>query len=319
MVHDRKGWHRAWRFTRLGLLVVLGPAGHRGRGGMDLAQADRRRLYPRRTGAARRPGDLHARPRRLPHPAGQQPRHRRSRQSRPRRVRRAIIQMRIKWNGSVEVYRIVARGVRLKGGCCVGQGQLGADRQAAAAAERQAVPLPDLAVDLADTTDCACARPTGRWASRSTGAAICPAGSRAGWRPRAAAGCSAPAGSTSSAPSSTSPSSPAGRRSRARSAPGAFACPASNLRWPSRGMEIDSSFTEAFDSFDGSGRLTDGLVRGGRQWPGERGQQSDLQGHADRTLGRIDLARSRRGWRPIVAGPHPFRRPLPARCAAPVR
>ena len=30
-------------------------------------------------------------------------------------VRRAVIQLRIKWNGSVEVYRIVARGVRLRG------------------------------------------------------------------------------------------------------------------------------------------------------------------------------------------------------------
>ena len=30
-------------------------------------------------------------------------------------ARRAIVQMRLKWNGGFEVYRIVARGVRLRG------------------------------------------------------------------------------------------------------------------------------------------------------------------------------------------------------------
>ena len=45
-------------------------------------------------------------------------------------------------------------------------------------------------------------RHMGRWASRSRGAAICPAGSRGGWRSQRTSFVRAPARSTSSAPSS---------------------------------------------------------------------------------------------------------------------
>ena len=54
-------------------------------------------------------------------------------------ARFAQIETRLKWNGSFEVYRIVARGVRLRGRLVHGKRQLGPDRQADAAAEQQAV------------------------------------------------------------------------------------------------------------------------------------------------------------------------------------
>ncbi len=114
VVHDRSGWHVVRRISRIGLLVLLGLAvaafivlwiwrkpiaediiaGElESRGVQATYTLDRIGLHNQRIsnvviGDPTNP-DLVA--------------------------ERALIQMRIKWTGSVEIYRIVARGVRLKG------------------------------------------------------------------------------------------------------------------------------------------------------------------------------------------------------------
>ena len=70
-------------------------------------------------------------------------------------ARYAQVQMRLRWNGSFEVYRIVARGVRLRGhmerGGKVSWGQL--DKLLPApSTKKKPFTLPNIAVDLADTT-----------------------------------------------------------------------------------------------------------------------------------------------------------------------
>ncbi len=67
-------------------------------------------------------------------------------------ARLAQIQMRIKWNGQVEFYRVVARGVRLHGrvvGRRVSWGQV--DRLLPPPSGKP-FSLPDISVDLADTS-----------------------------------------------------------------------------------------------------------------------------------------------------------------------
>ena len=102
-------------------------------------------------------------------------------------ARFAQIQTRIRWNGSVEVYRIVARGVRLRGRLVGGKVELGPDRQIAAAADRQAVPTAQFRARhrrQQHRPGDAVRAPRSRVAGQL---AISPAASRAGWRRQPAA------------------------------------------------------------------------------------------------------------------------------------
>ena len=90
-------------------------AGVAARGDLDRAAADRHAFPEERVRKARSPGAISPRPGRLPNPAGQQPRHRRPHSILTSSAETRIIQMRLKLDGSFEVYRVVARGVRLRG------------------------------------------------------------------------------------------------------------------------------------------------------------------------------------------------------------
>ena len=68
-------------------------------------------------------------------------------------ARHAIIQMRLKWDGSFEVYRSLRARRSPARAAGPRQGQLGPDRQAAAAAEQQAVrACPISSLDVADSS-----------------------------------------------------------------------------------------------------------------------------------------------------------------------
>src|SRR5690606_603788 len=113
-VRDRSGWHLVWRFTRIGLLILLAalvaaavilwiwrkPIAD------DFIRDELERRGVHATYSLDRVGfrtqqisDLS-----IGDPANPD-----------LTVDRATIQLRVRWNGSVEVYRVVARGVRLKG------------------------------------------------------------------------------------------------------------------------------------------------------------------------------------------------------------
>jgi translocation and assembly module TamB len=67
-------------------------------------------------------------------------------------ARHAIIQMRLKWNGSFEVYRIYARGVRLRGRLVDGRVSWGQLDKLMPPPSGQPFALPDFAVDIADSS-----------------------------------------------------------------------------------------------------------------------------------------------------------------------
>ena len=204
-------------------------------------------------------------------------------------ARRAVIQMRIKWNGAVEVYRIAARGVRLRGkivGNRVSWGQL--DKLLPPPSGKPFT-LPNLVVDVADT-------------SIALGTPFGPLGFALQGRGNLSGGFR---GKLAVASSQLTPGAcrldqlrayvslaVVARRPHVVGPVGArrFECPASDLALGEPRMEIDSTFSEAFESFDGKGRLSLATAEAGVN--GLAGVNSNLtfKGTPTEILGRIDLS-----------------------------
>jgi len=67
-------------------------------------------------------------------------------------ARHAIVQMRVKWNGGFEVYRIVARGVRLRGRMVNGKVSWGQIDKMMPPPSNKPFALPDFVLDVADSS-----------------------------------------------------------------------------------------------------------------------------------------------------------------------
>ena len=170
-------------------------------------------------------------------------------------ARVAQVQMRLKWNGSVEFYRIAARGVRLKGRVVGNRVSWGQIDKLLPPPSGKPFALPNIVIDVADTT-IALRTPFG-----PLGFALRGRGNLAGgFKGKLAA----------SAPRLTPGAcqleqlrayvsvAVVARRPDVVGPLGAesFTCPASRLALNEPRMEVDSTFSEAFGSFDGKGRLT---------------------------------------------------------------
>ncbi|HXG99073.1 MAG TPA: YdbH domain-containing protein [Sphingomicrobium sp.] len=216
-------------------------------------------------------------------------------------ARRAIIQMRIKWNGAVEVYRVAGRGVRLRGrvvGNRVSWGQL--DKLLPPRTGKPFA-LPNLVVDLADTT-ISLATPYG-----PLGFALQGRGNLSGgFRGKLAAASSrlTPGACRLDQLRAYVSLAVVARRPHVVGPVGAsrFECPASNLRLGEPRMEVDSTFSEAFGSFDGKGRLSMTTAQAGIN--GLAGVNSNLtfKGTPTEILGRIDLSARQARLAKILAG-----------------
>ena len=177
-------------------------------------------------------------------------------------ARAATIQMRIKLDGSVEVYRIVARGVRLRGRLVGGKVRWGQLDKLLPPPTDKPFELPSIALDIADST-IALATPFG-----PIGVALHGSGNlRGGFKGRAAV---------------MSPRLVPGRCRAERLAVNVavavvatrpqvdgpvaidrFDCPASRIAVRGARFDARASFNEAFTSVDGSGRLAiNSLVAG---------------------------------------------------------
>ncbi|GAA4015514.1 hypothetical protein GCM10022280_12850 [Sphingomonas swuensis] len=204
-------------------------------------------------------------------------------------ARLAQIQMRIKWTGQVEFYRVVARGVRLNGrvvGNRVSWGQV--DRLLPPPSGKPFT-LPDISVDLADTS-IAMATPMG-----PIGIAVEGSGNlTGGFKGRLAA---------------ASPALDAGRctlsgmraafdvsvRARRPQVAGplsasSFACPASNIAVAQPRFDIDSSFSEGFGRFDGKGRMSAAALAAGVNRLDRFNADLTFAGDPTKILGRVRLA-----------------------------
>ena len=254
VIHDGRGWRRVWKIPRLGLLLLLALAvvafnalwiwrkpiaeniieNELERRGVEATYTlDRIGLHNQRIsdlviGDPNNP-DLVA--------------------------RSALIQMRFKWNGSVEVYRIFARGVRLRG-TLLESGRLswGQIDKLLPPPSGKPFRLPDIVLDLADT-QIRLDTPYGRLGFAVAGRGNLTGGFK-GRLASASPELDVGACSLESLRSNVAVAVVA-RRPQVRGpvAADSFTCPASRMAMVSPRLEIDSSFGEAFEEFDGKGRL----------------------------------------------------------------
>jgi len=171
-------------------------------------------------------------------------------------ARYAKIQMRVLWTGNVEVYRIAARGVRLRGelrrGGRVSWGEI--DKLLPPPSGKP-FRLPDISVDVADTT-IALRTPYG-----NLGFAVAGAGNLTGGfkgrlavaGPRLVTGACTLDGLTGNVALAVEARRP---NIEGPIAAAQFVCPRSRMAMARPRLELDSGFSEAFERFDGNGRLT---------------------------------------------------------------
>ena len=206
-------------------------------------------------------------------------------------ARLAQVQMRLKWDGNFEVYRIVARGVRLRGRLVNGRVSWGqVDKLLPAPTTRkQPFKLPNVAVDIADAT-IALATPFG-----PIGAAIQGKGRLSGGfkgraaiaSPRLVPGrCEALNLRTNLAVAVTA-------RHPYAEGPVAldrFNCPSSHIDIVAPQFDAKASFNEALTNFDGSGRMAIATMTAGANGLAAFTGDISYKGSLTGVDGRVKLA-----------------------------
>jgi len=177
-------------------------------------------------------------------------------------ARFAHIETRLKWNGSFEVYRIVARGVRLRGRLVNGKVSWGQVDKLLPPPSNKPFALPDFVVDIADSS-IALATPFGPIGFAVEGNGKLSggfAGHAAIVSPRLIPGRCA-AGNLRAAVAIAV----VGRRPRVEGPVtlDRFTCPVSRFDVASPRFDAKASFNEAFTSIDGSGRMAIGTLVAG--------------------------------------------------------
>ena len=169
-------------------------------------------------------------------------------------ARYAQIQMRVKWNGSFEVYRIVARGVRLRGRLVKGRVSWGQIDKLMPPPSNKPFALPNFAVDVADSS-IALATPFGPLGASLEGIGRLSGGFKgrlALSSPRMAPGrCEAQQMRANLAVSIVA------RHPHVDGPVGLarFTCPASHMDIVAPSFDAKATFNEAFTSVDGSGQM----------------------------------------------------------------
>ena len=204
-------------------------------------------------------------------------------------ARVAQVQMRILLNGRIEIYRVVARGVRLNGrvvGEKVSWGQL--DKLLPPPSGKP-FSLPDITVDVADTR-IALATPFGPLGVAVEGAGNLTGGFKgrlAASSPRLTPGRCSLDGMRASVAVAVMARRPQVSGPVAASS---FACPSSNIAVAQPRFDVNVSFTEAFERFLGKARISAAGARVGvNALAGMNGQVS-VAGDPTRALGKIDVA-----------------------------
>jgi len=204
-------------------------------------------------------------------------------------ARLAQVQMRIRWNGRVEIYRVVARGVRLNGRFVNGKVSWGQVDKLLPPPSGKPFQLPDITVDVADTS-ISLATPFG-----PLGVSVEGAGNlTGGFKGRLAAASSRldPGRCTLDEMRAAVSISIAARRPRVSGPLSAsrFVCPASNIAVTQPRFDLDTSFSEAFDRFIGKSRMSAARVTAGvNALAGMNGEVS-FSGTPTRTLGKVRLS-----------------------------
>jgi hypothetical protein len=292
VVHDRTGWHHVRRITRIGLLAILGLAvlaflvlwiwrkpiaenvianelekrGVQATYTIDKIGLHNQQISNITIGDPKNP-DLVA--------------------------EKALIQMRIRWNGSVQVYRIAARGAHLNGRLLMdGRVSWGQIDKLLPPPSGKPFRLPDLSLDIADST-IRLDTPYGR-----LGFAVAGRGNlTGGFKGRLAlasrhldvGACKLDALHGNVAIGVVT------RRPRVLGpvAAQALSCPASRMAMVAPRIDVDSNFSEAFADFDGKGRLSVASFTAGDNGLANLIANIGFKGTATDARGRFDLAAQR--------------------------
>lgn len=205
-------------------------------------------------------------------------------------ARRVLIQMRLKWNGSIDVYRIVARGVRLRGGVLPsGRVSWGEIDKLLPPPTGEPFTLPDVALDIADSS-ISLRTPWG-----PLGFAVHGIGNLSGGF-RGQFVSSSPQLVTGNCVADNVRGSAAieirARRPRVAGplTADSFACPASRFTVVEPRLEIDSRFGEAFDNFDARARITSRVLTAGDNGLAAFNGRMTFIGTPADARGEVDLA-----------------------------
>ncbi len=216
-------------------------------------------------------------------------------------ARYAKIQMRILWTGGVEIYRIAARGVRLRG-------ELRRDGKVSWGEIDKLLPppsgkpfrLPDIAVDLDDAV-IALKTPYGNLGFAVRGAGNLTGGFKgrlalAG--PKLVTGACQLDGLRGNVALGV-----VARRPNVRGpiAAAQFVCPKSRMTMIAPRLELDSGFSEAFERFDGEGRLIVTSFAAGDNGLANLNALIGFEGSASDARGTIKLSAQRGRLGPIFA------------------
>ncbi|GAC1575163.1 MAG: hypothetical protein NVS3B5_06000 [Sphingomicrobium sp.] len=203
----------------------------------------------------------------------------------------AQVEMRILVTGRIEVYRVVARGVRLRGqvvGDRVSWGEVDG-LLPKPSTTKTPFKFPDIAVDIADST-IALRTPFG-----PLGLAVAGQGNlTGGFKGRLAAASSrlAPGHCELTAMHASMMVSIEARRPHVTGPLTAqsFACPQSKVSLASPRLDLDSDFSEAFGTFDGKGRLITPVLIAGANGLANLVANVSFKGSPSSAGGTIDLA-----------------------------
>ncbi|MCA1653372.1 MAG: hypothetical protein LC656_04105 [Sphingomonadales bacterium] len=206
-------------------------------------------------------------------------------------ARSAQVEMHLKLDGSAEVFRVVARGVRLRGQVIGSRVSWGEVDRLLPKPKTVATPfkLPDIAVDIADST-IALRTPFG-----SLGFAVAGQGNLTGGFKGRLAAASPRLDPGKCALVDMHASMRVSIEARRPHVIGpltaqSFACPQSRIALTQPRLDLDSDFSEAFGSFDGKGRLSTQTLAAGDNALANLIANVSFKGTPTSANGTIDLA-----------------------------
>jgi translocation and assembly module TamB len=201
----------------------------------------------------------------------------------------AIVQVRITWTGGIEVYRIVARGVRLRGRLVNNKVSWGQIDRLMPPPSKKPFQLPEFVLDVADA-GIGLATPYGPLGFAIEGKGRLTGGFKgrvAMTSPRIAPGRCEAVNMHALARVEVVAKHP---RFVGPLTMDSFRCPLSSLDMTNARLEVDSRFNESFTDFDGSGRIAmQSMVAGANGLANFVGKLT-YAGNTDATFGTIDLS-----------------------------
>jgi hypothetical protein len=215
-------------------------------------------------------------------------------------ARHALIQMRLKWDGNFQVYRVVARGVRLRGRLIDGKVSWGQIDRLLPPPSNKPFALPNIVLDVADSS-IALATPFGPVGMAAEGSGRLSGGFKGNLAlasPRLVPGKCAAMGLRANLAVTVVARHPRGEGPVTLSR---FSCPVSRFDVVGPRFDAKASFNESFTSVDGGGRMAiNSLVAGANGLANFLGDIT-YKGSLDAVNGRVKLSAQRSRMATIYA------------------